>query len=63
MWKWLSEMVRVVYHISCRPQRTLRKCYACIGVQGVFLDHITSDVDDLSFLLDLFNCSSAQNPT
>lgn len=37
MWKWLSETVRVVYHnISRRPQRTLRKCYACIRVQGVF---------------------------
>lgn len=34
MWKWLSEMVRVVYHnISHRPQGTLRKYYTCIGVQ------------------------------
>lgn len=37
MWKWLSEIVRVVYHnISHRPPRTLRKCYTRSRAQGVF---------------------------
>ena len=66
MWEWLSEMVSVVYpNISHEPQRTLRKCYTCIRVQGVFSPSycMTLDADDLSFLLDLFNGASAQDPT
>lgn len=66
MWKWLSETVSVVYpDISHGPQRTLSKCYACMRVQGVFSRPycVTLEADDLSFLLDLFNGTSAQDPT